>query len=165
MTSATASDQATAETSQVADACAPRSLWGWSPAPLPAGTRLERAVDRLLPRTGWALCLFYGGLVGLLLAAPYLPRRGELFLDGVCFLAAGGWCALNFWRCRHAHCVVTAAGWLPLAVFAFAEAVLGRTLIHGFEQPIFLGVLVLGVGFEVVWARIHGTNAVGVPAC
>lgn len=145
--------------------CEARSLWGWSPPPLPANTRFERLVDRVMPRTGLELALFYGLVVALLLIAPHFPRRAELAVDGFAALAAGGWCALNFWRCRHAHCLITAAGWLPLATFAFAEAAIGRTLIHGYEQPIFLGILVLGVVFEVVWARTHGTNAIGRPAC
>jgi hypothetical protein len=27
-------------------------------------------------------------------------------------LAAGTWCGLNFWRCRQAYRLVSAAGWL-----------------------------------------------------
>ena len=145
--------------------CAPSSLWGWSPPPMPANGKLERAVDRLMPRTGLELVLFYGFVIALLSIAPHLPRRAELAADGVAFLGAGGWCALNFWRCRHAHCVVTAAAWLPLAAFAFVEAAIGRSLIRGFEQPIFLGFLALGIVFEVVWQRSRGTNAIGRPAC
>jgi hypothetical protein len=117
-----------------------------------------------MPRTGTQLCLFYCVLIALLVAAPHLGRRGDLIIDGLAFSMAGGWCALNFWRCRHAHCVITAAGWLPLAAFAFAEAGLGRTLIDGFEQPIFLGVLAVAVVFELMWARTHGSNAIGVQA-
>lgn len=122
-------------------------------------------VDAVMPRTGLELCLFYGAVAALLLAAPHLPRRGELAVDGVAALAAGGWCALNFWRCRHAHCLLTASGWLPLALLAFGEAALGRSLIRGYEQPIFLGILVVGVAFEVAWARARGTNAIGRAAC
>lgn len=145
--------------------CAPKSLWGWSPSPLPASSSLERLVDRLLPRTGLALVLFYGALIAVLSIAPHLPRRPELALDGVVFLAAGSWCGLNFWRCRHAHCLVTASAWLPLSAFAFAEAVIGRSLISGYEQPVFLGILAIAVVFEVVWTRTQGTNAIGRAAC
>lgn len=145
--------------------CAPSALFGWSPPPLPANSAGARLVDRVMPRTGLELCLFYAVVIGLLIIAPHLPRRAELAADGVAFLAAGSWCALNFWRCRHAHCVVTSAVWLPLAAFAFGEAALGRSLIKGFEQPIFLVALGLGVGFEVVWQRMRGTNAIGRPAC
>ena len=144
-----------------ADSCGSSSLWGWSPAPLPADTPLKRAVDRWMPRSGIALVLFYAAIVLALIAAPNLPRRGELLVDGTVTLLAGSWCALNFWRCRHAHCVVTASGWLGLAAFVFVEAALGRTLILGFEQPLFLAVLAAGVVFEYAWSRTHGTNAIG----
>ena len=147
------------------ESCAPRSLWGWSPPPLPANSRFESLVDRLLPRTGLELVLFYGALIALLNISPHLARRPELALDGVAFLAAGSWCALNYWRCRHAHCLVTASAWLPLSAFAFAEAVIGRSLISGYEQPIFLGILGVAIVFEVVWTRTQGTNAIGRPAC
>ena len=162
----TATSDARRQQLEVSDAgCAPSSLWGWSPPPLPANSRFEGVVDRLMPRTGLELLLFYGFVIALLSVAPHLPRRAELVADGVAFLAAGGWCALNFWRCRHAHCVVTAGAWLPLATFAFVEAAIGRSLISGFEQPIFLGFLALGIVFEVVWQRASGSNAIGRPAC
>lgn len=138
-----------------------RALWGWSPPALPADTGLKRLVDRWLPATGLGLCLFWAFVVGLLLAAPHLPRRGDLALDGVAALVSASWCALNFWRCRHAHCLVTSSGWFGLAGFAFAEAALGRTLIAGYEQPVFLAILAAGIGFEWAWSRTHGTNAVG----
>ena len=164
MTTST-SDARPARLPVVDSSCAPSSLWGWSPPPLPASSRLERLVDRLMPRTGLELVLFYGFVIALLSIAPHLPRRAELIAEGFAFLAAGSWCALNFWRCRHAHCVVTAGAWLPLAAFAFVEAAIGRSLIRGFEQPIFLGFLAVGIVFEVVWQRTHGSNAIGRPAC
>jgi hypothetical protein len=84
-----------------------------------------------------------------------------LATDGLAALAAGAWCALNFWRCRHAHCAVTSSGWLALSVLAFTEAALGHSLIGGDEQPVFLAVLAAGLVFEVVWRCLRGTNAVG----
>jgi hypothetical protein len=71
-----------------------------------------------------------------------------------------GWCAVNFWRCRHAHCVITGAGWLALAAFSFLEAGLGRSVIHGDEGLVFLGVLGVGLAFEGAWYVARGTNAV-----
>jgi len=139
--------------------CAPRSLWGWSPPPLPADTWFKRLVDKFLPRTGLPVVIFFGSVIGLLVLGPHLPRREELAVDGVAALAAAGWCGLNFWRCRHAHCAVTAAGLLPLAALAFMEAGLGRTLIHGYEQLVFLGVLATGIVFEGVWYVAKGTNS------
>jgi hypothetical protein len=142
------------------EARARRSLWGWSPPPLPADTPLKRRVDRLLPATGMPLLFYFGVIVALLMLAPALPRRGELAADGLAALAAGGWCGLNFWRCRHAHCLITSAGWLGLSVLAFTEAGLGHSLVGGDEQLMFIGVLLLAVAFEVLWYGQRGTNAV-----
>jgi hypothetical protein len=82
-----------------------------------------------------------------------------LGVDGLAFLAGGSWCALNFWRCRHAHCLVTAGGWLGLRALAFAEARVGHSVIAGDEQPVFLAILAAGLLFELAWSRTHGTNA------
>jgi hypothetical protein len=113
-----------------------------------------------LPNTGIRAALFYVAVVALLIAAPYLPKRAELAVDGLAALAGGAWCGANFWRCRHAHCIVTGAGWLGLSVLVFGEAVVGYSLIQGNEQLVFLGVLVAALGFEVVWYLLRGTNAV-----
>jgi hypothetical protein len=67
---------------------------------------------------------------------------------------------LNFWWCRHAHCVVTSMGWLALSVLAFTQAGLGRSPIGGDEQLVFLAVLAAGAGFEAVWCCARGTRAV-----
>jgi hypothetical protein len=55
---------------------------------------------------------------------------------------------------------LTGAGWLGLGVFAFVEAGLGHSVIDGYEQPVFLIVLAVGVAFELVWALWRGNNAV-----
>lgn len=136
-----------------------RALCGWSPADLPADTALKRTVDRIVPRTGVPVIAFYLAVTGMLLVAGFLPLRPALALDGFAFLAGGAWCAANFWRCRHAHCVVNGVGWLALSVFTFAEAVAGRSFIWGDEQLVFVAVLLLAVGFELVWSAKRGTNA------
>jgi hypothetical protein len=141
--------------------CTPGALFGWSPPALPADSRLKRRVDRVLPRSGPSLVVFFTAVVVLLNVGPMLPRRFDLLATGVAGLAAASWCALNFWRCRHAHCVVTAAGWFTLAMFVFSEASLGRSLIRGDEGLAFAGVLGAGLFFEVSWYMLHGTNAVG----
>ena len=138
---------------------AARALCGWSPADLPADTPLKRLVDRFMPRTGVPVILFYLTVAGMLFVAGLLPVRPELALDGLAFLAGGAWCAANFWRCRHAHCVVNAVGWLGLSIFAFYEAALGRSFIWGDEQLVFVSILLLAVGFELVWSARRGTNA------
>ena len=137
-----------------------RALWGWSPPDLPADTPLKRRVDRLLPRSGGPAVAFYAAVAGLLILAPHLPMRAALATDGLAALAAGAWCGLNFWRCRHAHCVVTSTGFLALSVLAFTEAALGHSLIGGYEQPVFLAVLAAGLVFEAVWRWLRGTSAI-----
>jgi ABC-type xylose transport system permease subunit len=49
---------------------------------------------------------------------------------------------------------------LPLAVFAFVEGGLGRSVIGGNEAPVFLVVLGTGLVFEGAWYLARGTNAV-----
>lgn len=120
---------------------------------------MKRMVDRLVPRTGAGVCLYFAAVAALLLVAPLLTKRIELGVDGLAALAAAAWCGINFWRCRHAHCVVTTSGWSVLAVVSFAEAVLGRSLLAGDEQLIFLAVLVGGLLFECAWTAARGTNA------
>lgn len=128
---------------------------------LPADTLAKRLVDRLLPRTGLPVVLYFVAVFVLLnLGPPLVTARLNLALIGVASLAAGLWCSLNFWRCRHAHCVITGAGWSLLALFTFGEAAWGRSLIAGGEDAVFFAVLALGIGFEGVWRRIHGSNAV-----
>ena len=144
----------------VSDSCCdPRARRGW-PTALPADTAAKRRVDRLLPRSGVPAAVYFAGLIVLLALAPDLPRRAELAADGLAFVAAGIWCGLNFWRCRQAHCVVTAAGWLGLSLVALAGAVAGRSLIHGDEQLVFLGVLVAALAFECLRYLARGTNVV-----
>jgi hypothetical protein len=144
----------------VAASCGPTALWGWSPQALPADTAAKRLVDRILLRGGFRLLIFFAAVFALLQVGQALPRRADLAATGLAALAAGSWCALNFWRCRHAHCVVTATGWLALSAFCFVEVALGRSLIGGYEPPVFLGVLALGLLFEAGWRHARGTNAV-----
>jgi hypothetical protein len=139
-----------------------RALWGWSPPARPAATPLERQVDRILPRTGVFCALYFLAVVALLSIAPHLPGRADLAVDGMAALAAGSWCVVNFWRCRQAHCVVDGVGWLGLALLAFVGAGLGHSVIGGYEQSVFLGVLVAALAFEGVWCAVRGTNAVTV---
>jgi hypothetical protein len=142
------------------DCCSPGALFGWSPSALPADTTLKRRVDRILPQSGLPLITFFVVVAGLLNIGLVLPTRLDLASIGIASLLAGSWCSLNFWRCRHAHCVITGTGWLALAAFSFIEAGLGRTLIHGDEGLVFLAVLAAGLLFEGAWYVVRGTNAV-----
>lgn len=133
---------------------------GWSPPSLPADTRFKRLADRFLPRAGLPAVVYFVAAIGALNLAPLLPGPGELALEGAAALTAGGWCGLNFWRCRHAHCLVTGAGWLGVSLLAFTGAGLGHSVIGGDERAVFLGVLLAGVAFEAAWRLARGTNAV-----
>jgi hypothetical protein len=79
-----------------------------------------------LPRAGLPVVVYFAAVIGTLNVAPLFSRpAAELALEGTAALAAGGWCALNFWRCRHAHCLVTGVGWLGLSLLALVGAGLG----------------------------------------
>jgi hypothetical protein len=136
-----------------------KGLWAWSPPPLDADTPLKRWVDRLLPRTGAAALLFWFGFIAVVNIAPHLPGRGGLLVLGIATLIGGGWCSLNFWRCRHAHCLVTGGGWLALSLFSLVEAGLGRSLVSGREALVFNAILVAGFVFEALWTCARGNNA------
>jgi hypothetical protein len=75
-------------------------------------------------------------------------------------LLAGAWCGLNFWRCRHAHCAVSGTGWLALSALGFAGAGIGRSLVGGYDELVFIGVLAIALAFEGLWYHARGTNAV-----
>lgn len=136
-----------------------RGLWGWSPPDLPADTAAKRRVDRYLPRTGVTAVGYFAAVAALVGVAQLLPARVDLLVLTMAGAAAGGWCTLNFWRCRHAHCVITGTGWLALAVLTAAEAGLGHSLIGGTEPALFGAVLAAGLLFECAWTCASGTNA------
>ena len=137
-------------------------MFGWSPARLQPDSSMKRRVDRFLPSSGWRFTVFFAVVVALLNVGVVLPRRLDLLSIAVASLAAGGWCALNFWRSRHAHCLLTGSGWLALGLFSLVEVGIGRSLIHGDEGLIFVGVLIMGLLFELAWFVTHGSNAVPV---
>ena len=144
-----------------ATACCVRHVGRAGRAPLlPAGTAVKRRVDRLLPRWGWPAVAYFAAVAGLFGLAQNLPAPAYLAVDAAAFAAGGIWCALNFWRGRQAHCLLTGSGWLLLALFAAAEAGVGHSLISGDEQLVFLAILAIGLGFEAFWYLTHRTNAV-----
>ena len=137
-----------------------RALFGWSPPALMPSSRLQRVVDRIFPRTGVGCAMYIVVVIVLLSIAPHLSIRADLAADGLAALAAGSWCLANFWRCRQAHCLIDGTGWLLLALLAFAEVGLGRSVIGGSELAVFLGLLVVALVFECVWRMARGTNAI-----
>jgi hypothetical protein len=140
--------------------CLPGARRRWSPPDLPADTPGKRLADRLLPRTGLPAIGYFAAVIALLILARILPAPAYLIMDAAAALGAGTWCALNFWRCRHAHCLITGTGWLALALFTFAEAGTGHSLIGGDEQLAFVTVLGIGLIFEGAWYLARRTNAV-----
>jgi hypothetical protein len=139
--------------------CGARALCGWSPPSLAANSPLQQRVDRFVRGNVAAISILVA-VIALLNLAPHLPKRAELAVDGVAALTGGGWCTLNFWRCRHAHCLITGTGWIALSLFAFAEAGLGHSLIGGYEQPAFIAVLGIALAFEATWQITRHTNAI-----
>lgn len=143
----------------------PRSRWGWgwSSPPRAAEARLKRAADGLRPRTGRPLAARYAMVIALIALAAPLPVRGALIIDALAAAAAGGWCAVNFWRCGHAHYAVTSGGWLWLAVFTAAEAADdGLSTIDAHEkheQLVFLAVLAVALTFETLWCAVRHASA------
>jgi hypothetical protein len=126
------------------------------PAPLPpAGTPAGRRAGLLFPRRGWPAVAYFAAVAGLLGLARLLPAPACLAVDAVAFAAGGSWCALNFRRSRQAHCLITGPGWLLLALFAATEAGLGRSLIGGGEQLVFLAILATGLGCEAIGCLVH----------
>ncbi len=139
---------------------------GCSTPNLPADSGAKRAIDRLLPRSGWAFCLYFTAVVALVSIADQLSTRGGLAVTAAAALAGGAWCSLNFWRCRHTHCVVTATGWLVLALLALLAllgAALGHSLLGGAENIVFLAILLVGALVEVGWYASHRSHAIPSP--
>jgi hypothetical protein len=139
--------------------CGARALCGWSPPPLAADSSLKQRVDRLVLGNVAAISILVI-VVALLNLSPHLPRRADLAVDGLAALIGGSWCTLNFWRCRHAHCLITGPGWLALSIFAFAESGLGHSVIGGYEQPTIVAVLGVSLAFEAFWKLTRHTNAI-----
>jgi hypothetical protein len=80
----------------------------------------------------------------------YYERRG--------LLAAPARLPSGYRRCREAHCIVTGTGWAVVAVLIAIELAVGRSFVLGSEGLVFLAILIVGVGFEVLWRLRHGTN-------
>ena len=137
-----------------------RALFGWSPARLPADNRTKQWVDRILPATGLAVIVYFAMVVGLVAIAALLPTRPGLIVVAIASLGGSVWCGANFWRCRHAHCLVTGSGWLLLSALAGVEATLSRSFVAGTEPVIFLAVLGASLAFERYWVARRGTNAI-----
>ncbi|HEY7279103.1 MAG TPA: hypothetical protein VH594_24260 [Trebonia sp.] len=141
----------------------PRSSRGWSLPLRAAESRLKRAADGLRSRSGRPLAARYAMVIALIALAAPLPVRGTLIVAALAAAAAGGWCAVNFWRCGHAHYAATGGGWLALALFSVseaAEAADDRSVIDGHEGIVLLAILALAVTLETLWCTVRHANAV-----
>jgi hypothetical protein len=91
--------------------------------------------------------------------ANVLPSGYAMLPAVVFFLAVGGWCSLNFARCREAHCLITGTGFGALAIAGLVALVLDE---HWYDllSLMILPVLVAAFVFEAAWTRRRGSNAV-----
>ncbi|MGH2926598.1 MAG: hypothetical protein ACRDL8_00150 [Solirubrobacteraceae bacterium] len=129
-----------------------------SPPRLKADTDAKRVIDRILPTGAWRCAFFIAIAVGIS-AAGQLPTTPGLALGAATTFVASGYCLLNFWRCREAHCVISGTGWAALGRFETAEIALGHSLIHRNEGAVFVATLAIAIAFEAYWRTRHGTNA------
>ncbi|MGH3629501.1 MAG: hypothetical protein ACRDRL_18950 [Sciscionella sp.] len=151
---------------EAAGTCASDARWGSAPQALPADTRAKRLADHLtlrnIPMSKAYAAVFAVGLAGSFIASVMQLRSG-LAVFGVTGLLVGGYCSVNFWRCRHAHCLVTGPGYLAYSALAFVEAGIGRSVIGGYEALLFLVVFLVAVTFEALWRARRGSNAIASP--
>jgi hypothetical protein len=152
-------DQPVAEArrARLASCCFP---FGARPAALGRTRRWHGAADRFLIATRvWLIpaAVALGVAAGQI--ANQLPSRYAMLPAVVYFFMLGGWCSLNFVRCREAHCLITGAGFDALAVAALVAVIVdGRW--YNLLSLMILPVLIAGFVFEVVWTSRHGENAV-----
>lgn len=130
------------------------------PASLAETRRWHRSVERLLAFSRPLIVPIFVALGFLAaFAGNQLGARPALLPAAAFFALVGGWCNLNFVRCREAHCIVIGVGYSVLALAAIVAFVLDR---H-WAGPLWLAsVIVLGAGvvFEAAWRAWRGGNAV-----
>jgi hypothetical protein len=130
------------------------------PAALASTRYWHAAADRFLIATRPAVVpagLLLGVLAGQL--ASQLPSGYAMLPAVVYFLALGGWCSLNFARCREAHCLISGAGFDALAIAALVAVGLDR---HWYDllTLLIVPVLVADIVFEAAWASRQGSDTV-----
>lgn len=92
--------------------------------------------------------------IAIFAAAGVVGGRGGVAAASAYVLFLGTYCLLNFWHCRETHCVVTGAGWTPLALLGFAAALTPAASMSWFrvnvESAAFL--VILAAGYALEWA-------------
>lgn len=114
-------------------------------------TRYLRLVEHAT--RGWAgvalSVVFFAAASGV---SEGIGRRDGVALASVWVLFLGSYCALNFVHCRETHCVITGAGWVPLALVGFAAVLTPTPSMSWFgvnvEVGAFLVILALGYALE-----------------
>ena len=92
-------------------------------------------------------------------AGDRLSSRQALLPAAAFFALVGGWCSLNFARCREAHCVVVGIGYGTLA----GAALVGFAFDRHWTEKLWLAalaVLAAGAVFEAAWTAWRGSNAI-----
>ena len=139
--------------------CGARALCGWPPPSLPADSTMKRRVDRV--RLGnLAAASVVVVVVGLLNVAAHLPvqprpgRRRAGWPHGRRMVLA------QLLAVSARPLPITGPGWIAFGAFALVEAIIGHSLIAGYEQAVFFGILAIAVLFEISWYLGHHTNAI-----
>jgi hypothetical protein len=133
---------------------------GSRPAALAPTRRWHAAADRFLIATRvWLIPAALALGVGAGQVANQLPSRYAMLPAVVYFLILGGWCSLNFARCREAHCLITGVGFDALTIAALVAVIIDGHW-YNLLSLLILPLLIAGFAFEVVWTRRHGENAV-----
>jgi hypothetical protein len=148
---------AAARCTRLASCCVP---FGPRPAALEPTRRWHGDADRfLIASRAWLIpaAVALGVAAGQI--ANQLPSRYAMLPAVVYFSTLGGWCSLNFARCREAHCLITGVGFDALAVAALVAVIIDGHWYNLLSLMI-LPVLIAGFAFEVVWTNRHGENAV-----
>jgi hypothetical protein len=103
--------------------------------------------------------------VALFAAAGAEGGRGGAAIAGAWTLAAGLYCAANFWHCRETHCAVTGPGWMLAGVLGLAAAVTPGASLAWYrvsvQAAVFLVVLGAGYALEYAVAARTGRRSLG----
>lgn len=124
-------------------------MMGSCPTAPPPASGWERAADRYRRLAAPVLRppLVVVTLLVLVVVSAWLPLRGELALISGFHLAAGAYCAMNFWRCREPHCRMTGPGWTATGLAGLVALVAGADWVAGLWAT-FTAVWVAGMAYE-----------------
>jgi hypothetical protein len=94
--------------------------------------------------------------LGVFLLAGGLGGRIGVAIAGGYLVLLSGYCVLNFWVCREAHCVLTGPGFGAFGLLGLIAAAWPGSGLSWYRVNVeglaFLAVLAVGFGFERVVA-------------